>query len=85
MTFEPLTEYEKVTPLNIGIHFEDLHVPVNGSEQIHAWWIPSSSNEALLFFRRSGTVIEDNIDVARPSNDRRGSWKTWNPSSRQPD
>ena len=50
MQFPTLTEYEKVTPLNIGIAFEDLRIPVHGSEQIHAWWIPASppSNKALL-------------------------------------
>ncbi len=52
MQFPTLTEYEKVTPLNIGIAFEDLHIPVNRSEQIHAWWIPASSpsNKVVLSF-----------------------------------
>lgn len=42
MLFVRLAEYEKLTPFNIGIPFEDLYIPVNGSEQIHFWWIPAS-------------------------------------------
>jgi hypothetical protein len=44
--FPALAEYENVTPLNIGVAFEDLNIPVNGSEKIHAWWIPASLPQA---------------------------------------
>jgi hypothetical protein len=55
MQFPTLAEYENVTPLNIGVAFEDLNIPVNGSEKIHAWWIPASPP--------SSKVLEDNITV----------------------
>ena len=48
MTFPAPTEYSPATPTNAGIPFEDLHIPVNESEQIHAWWI-----RRLLFPIRS--------------------------------
>ena len=65
MVFVPPTEYEKVTPLKISIPFEDLLIPVNGSEQIHAWWIPASSpsNKVVLSFHGNASVLEDNITV----------------------
>jgi pimeloyl-ACP methyl ester carboxylesterase len=65
MVFVPPAEYEKVTPLNLGIPFEDLHIPVNGSDQIHAWWIPASSpsDKVMLSFHGNGSVLEDNITL----------------------
>jgi uncharacterized protein len=62
--FPVLTEYERVTPAALGIPFEDLHIPVNGSDQIHAWWLPASSDRVLLSFHGGGYVLEDNITVA---------------------
>jgi hypothetical protein len=58
------TEYEKVTPLNVGFNFEDLHIPVSGSEQIHAWRLPTPSGKVLLLFHGSDNVLEDNITGA---------------------
>ncbi|HXN25501.1 MAG TPA: alpha/beta hydrolase [Candidatus Acidoferrales bacterium] len=60
MTFPAPLQYPTATPLNAGIAFEDLHIPVNGSEQIHAWWIPASpaSDKVLLVFHGNGYVLE---------------------------
>jgi fermentation-respiration switch protein FrsA (DUF1100 family) len=60
MTFPAPLEYARATPLDVGIPFEDLHIPVNGSEQIHAWWIPAStaSDKVLLVFHGNGYVLE---------------------------
>jgi pimeloyl-ACP methyl ester carboxylesterase len=46
--------------LDAGISFEDLHIPVNEVQQIHAWWIPASSpsNQVLLVFHGNGYVME---------------------------
>jgi len=46
--------------VDAGIAFEDLHIPVNGSEQVHAWWIPASppSEKMLLMFHGNGYVLE---------------------------
>src|ERR1700741_4020306 len=62
--FPVLTEYDRVTPAALGIPFEDLHIPVNGTEQIHAWWLPASSDRTLLLFHGGGYVLEDNITLA---------------------
>jgi fermentation-respiration switch protein FrsA (DUF1100 family) len=60
MTFPAPREYARSTPSNDGIPFEDLHIPVNGSEQIHAWWIPAAtaSDTVLLVFHGNGYVLE---------------------------
>jgi len=60
MTFPAPTQYPKATPADDGIAFEDLHIPVTGSEQIHAWWIPATqpSNKVLLMFHGNGYVLE---------------------------
>ena len=62
--FPVLTDYERVTPAALGIPFEDLQIPVNGTEQIHAWWLPASSDKVLLLFHGGGYVLEDNITLA---------------------
>jgi fermentation-respiration switch protein FrsA (DUF1100 family) len=60
MTFPAPSHYAKATPVDAGIAFEDLHIPVNGSEQVHAWWIPASppSEKVLLMFHGNGYVLE---------------------------
>jgi uncharacterized protein len=56
-------EFPKLTPMTLGIPFEDLHIPVNGSEQIHAWWLPATnpSKKVFLSFHGNGYVLESNI------------------------
>jgi uncharacterized protein len=63
LVFPAPTNYPKATPLDAGIPFEDLHIPVNGSEQLHAWWIPaaSPSDKVLLLFHGNGIVMEMGI------------------------
>ena len=63
MTFPAPTEYSTATPTNIGIPFQDLHILVNESEQIHAWWIPASpvSDKVLLVFHGNGYVLEQTV------------------------
>jgi fermentation-respiration switch protein FrsA (DUF1100 family) len=60
MTFPAPREYATATPLTSGIPFEDLHIPVNRPEQIHAWWIPAStaSDKVLLVFHGNGYVLD---------------------------
>jgi hypothetical protein len=60
VTFPAPLQYPTATPLNAGIAFEDLHIPVHGPEQIHAWWIPASpaSGKVLLVFHGNGYVLE---------------------------
>jgi fermentation-respiration switch protein FrsA (DUF1100 family) len=60
MTFPAPLEYPTATPSSVGIPFEDLHIPVDRSEQIHAWWIPAASvsDRVLLVFHGNGYVLE---------------------------
>jgi|SRR5579872_5412954 len=62
--FPVLTEYERVTPAALEIQFEDLNIPVNGADHVHAWWLPANSDKTLLLFHGSGYVLEDNITLA---------------------
>ena len=63
MTFPAPTQYAKATPSDVGIVFEDLHIPVNGSDQIHCWWIPanSASDRVVLVFHGNGYVLDQGI------------------------
>jgi hypothetical protein len=60
MTFPAPKHYTNATPADDGIAFEDLHIAVTGSEQIHAWWIPApqQSDKVLLMFHGNGYVLE---------------------------
>jgi len=60
MTFPAPSHYANATPAEDGIAFEDLHVPVAGSQQLHAWWIPASqpSDKVVLMFHGNGYVLE---------------------------
>jgi uncharacterized protein len=60
MTFPAPSHYTNATPADAGIAFEDLHIPVAGSEQVHAWWIPAiqPSDKVLLMFHGNGYVLE---------------------------
>jgi pimeloyl-ACP methyl ester carboxylesterase len=60
MTFPAPSHYPNATPSDDGIAFEDLHIPVAGSEQMHAWWIPATqpSNKVVLMFHGNGYVLE---------------------------
>lgn len=63
MTFPAPSQYANATPADVRIAFEDLHIPVAGSEQLHAWWIPSNqlSDKVLLMFHGNGYVLEQAV------------------------
>src|ERR1700733_14460784 len=53
--------FEKTTPAISGLPFEDLQIPVNARDHLHAWWIPSAmpSAKVLLVFHGNGYVLDD--------------------------
>jgi pimeloyl-ACP methyl ester carboxylesterase len=55
LLFPAPQSYERVTP---KIPFEDLHIAVNQTDQIHAWWIPAASDKVVLMFHGNGEVLE---------------------------
>ena len=61
LVFPAPSDYPKLTPAVIGLPFEDLHIPVNGNEQIHAWYISTSSPSAkvIVYFHGNAYTIED--------------------------
>jgi pimeloyl-ACP methyl ester carboxylesterase len=66
MTFPAPTQYPKATPTDAGLTFEDLHIPVTGTQQIHAWWIPATqpTEKVLLMFHGNGYVLEQMAGAA---------------------
>jgi fermentation-respiration switch protein FrsA (DUF1100 family) len=66
MTFPAPTQYPNATPADAGIAFEDLHLPVAGTDQVHAWWIPSAppTDKVLLMFHGNGYVLEQAAGLA---------------------
>src|ERR1700693_2192999 len=63
LIFVPPTNYAHRTPADRNLSFEDLHIPVDGSTQIHAWWIPAEeqSIKVILYFHGNGEVLESEI------------------------
>lgn len=55
--------YTKATPADSRIRYEDLRIPVNSTDYIHAWWIPNatSARQVILFFHGNGYVVEDMV------------------------
>jgi len=66
MTFPAPSKFTNATPANVGIAFEDLYIPVAGSEQLHAWWIPAAqpSDKVLLMFHGNGYVLQQMVGPA---------------------
>jgi pimeloyl-ACP methyl ester carboxylesterase len=66
MTFPAPSQYANATPADVGMTFEDLHIPVAGSGQVHAWWIPAArpSEKTLLMFHGNGYVLEQTVGAA---------------------
>ncbi|HEY3927149.1 MAG TPA: alpha/beta fold hydrolase, partial [Candidatus Koribacter sp.] len=65
MVFPAPKHFEASTPAAANLAFEDLHIPVNGTEQIHAWYIPADapSDKVLLFFHGNGYCIEQTVNA----------------------
>lgn len=63
LVFPAPADYPKLTPGSIGLPFEDLHIPVNGNEQIHAWYIPAqgTSSKVIVYFHGNAYTIEDAV------------------------
>jgi pimeloyl-ACP methyl ester carboxylesterase len=59
LLFPAPKEYEKATPGDGHLPFEDLHIAVNQTDFLHAWWIPAApSDRAVLMFHGNGYVFE---------------------------
>jgi pimeloyl-ACP methyl ester carboxylesterase len=63
LLFPAPKSFEKKTPSDSGLQFEDLRIPVNGRDSLHAWWIPAvkSSAKVILVFHGNGYVLEDMV------------------------
>lgn len=55
--------FEKKTPADSGLRFEDLRIAVNARDHLHAWWIPAAppTDKAILVFHGNGYVLEDMV------------------------
>src|SRR5271170_691809 len=63
LIFPAPTNYTRTTPASLNLPFEDLHIPVDSSTQIHAWWIPAEKQSAkvILYFHGNGYVLESEV------------------------
>src|ERR1700730_8473051 len=52
--------FEKKTPADNGLRFEDLRVSMNARDHLHGWWIPAAtpSSKVILVFHGNGYVLE---------------------------
>jgi pimeloyl-ACP methyl ester carboxylesterase len=66
LIFPVPTNHSHRTPADLNLAFEDLHIPVDGSSQIHAWWIPAEKQSAkvILYFHGNGEVLESEMGKA---------------------
>ncbi len=65
LIFPAPTNYARTTPASLNLPFEDLHIPVDGSTQIHAWWIPAEKQSAkvILYFHGNGYVLDSEAGI----------------------
>ena len=65
LLFPAPKNYDKSTPVKRGLPFEDLRIPVNARDQLHAWWLPARaaprSPSVILAFHGNGYVLEDTV------------------------
>jgi pimeloyl-ACP methyl ester carboxylesterase len=63
LIFPAPTNYTRTTPASLNLPFDDLHIPVDSSTQIHAWWIPAEKQSAkvILYFHGNGYVLESEV------------------------
>lgn len=61
MVFPAPAGYPNLSPASLGLPFENLHIPVSGKEQIHAWYIPAANPSAkvIVYFHGNAYTIED--------------------------
>jgi pimeloyl-ACP methyl ester carboxylesterase len=60
--------YSERTPAALNLPFEDLHIPVDSSTQIHAWWIPAEKQSAkvILYFHGNGYGLDSEAKTSTP-------------------
>ena len=56
--------FDKNTPADRGLRFEDLRIPVKAKDYLHAWWIPAAmpSDQVVLVSHGNGYVLEDMVE-----------------------
>jgi uncharacterized protein len=56
------------TPAVANPPFEDLHIPVDATTQLHAWWIPAAAPtpKTILFFHGNGYALESEAELEAP-------------------
>jgi pimeloyl-ACP methyl ester carboxylesterase len=56
------------TPAVANLPFEDLHIPVDATTHLHAWWIPAAAptQKTILFFHGNGYSLESEANLEAP-------------------
>jgi len=68
LIFPAPAAFPSTTPAAAGLLFEDLHIPVDASTQIHAWWIPArqATRKVILYFHGNGYTLESEARQEAP-------------------
>ena len=53
--------WQKASPADAGLSFENLLIPVTPATHIHGWWIPGSSGQTLCVFHGNGYVLDEMV------------------------
>jgi pimeloyl-ACP methyl ester carboxylesterase len=55
--------FERKTPADSGVRFEDLRIAMKAGNHLHAWWIPAvaPTGKVMLVFHGNGYVLEDMV------------------------
>jgi fermentation-respiration switch protein FrsA (DUF1100 family) len=62
LLFPAPATFPRTTPAVSGLPFEDLRIPVNAADHLHAWWIPAAtSRQVVLVFHGNGYVMEEMV------------------------
>ena len=68
LIFPAPTSFSSSTPTAVGLAFDDLHIPVDNSTQLHAWWIPAAqaTRKVILYFHGNGYTLESEAQLEAP-------------------
>jgi len=64
LIFFPPQQFPRTQPVEV----DDLHIPVNGTSYVHAWWISAKAPDAptILYFHGNAGVLEREANVEVP-------------------
>jgi fermentation-respiration switch protein FrsA (DUF1100 family) len=64
LLFPAPRDFERLTPANLRMRYDDLRIPTQATGWIHAWWIPGEDapRKTILMFHGNGYVLEESLE-----------------------